>query len=261
MQFIMMGKYMFIRSVISSKKISAIILSLMFMLVSVNCYAASGTIKVSDKLNVLSMDNRSMLISITNTNSREPAYVDSKVMEVISSSSDSEELKDVTNVLSDSLIISPKKFIIAPGSRVNVRLFYNTERSKLESDLYFKVRFQPQLAFNLEDNSDYKNNINTEVFISVGVSSLVAIKKTKPNNSINVKKTGKEFYVTNDGDSIVTLDDCNVCSESNLCEILGQIRLTPGRSRSLTQGSDTKSYECKLNDYSGTLETIKGNSY
>lgn len=251
---------MFFKSTVSSEKLSVIMLSIMFLLLSVNGYAASGTIAVSDRLNVLSIDNRSMLISVTNTNSKEPAYVDSKVIEVISSNADSEELKDVTNVLSDNLIVSPKKFIIAPGSRVNVRLFYNTEHSKLESDRYFKVRFVPQLAFELEGNSDTKQNTNTDVFMSIGVSSLVAIKKTGSHTSINVQKKDENFYVTNQGNSIVTLDDCKVCSESNLCEFLGQIRLTPGRTRSLTQDGGAKSYECKLNDYSGTLETLKGNN-
>lgn len=232
-----------------------------FVLVFLACdkaYSASGTVSVSGELTVLSLDMPSKVITVRNTNKTEPAYIDSRIVEIISVIDGVESLQDVTDKFENNLIVTPKKFIIAPNSRVNVRLVFNSLLDKMDEDRYFKVRFQPQQAFETQEVSGNSNNIKSEVFLSIGVSSLVAVTKSDKETSILSRQNGSSTLIENIGDSVVTLDNCKVCSVKGDCDFLGQIRLIPGRVREIIDGDKVVDYKCFYNNYQGPVELISG---
>ena len=186
---------------------------------------ASSVVQLASKnaMTLLAEESESKLISVSNLNDEEMAYVRVDVVEVIldEKSYEVETRKIEPDELEENIVVVPSKLVIPAGSKANVRVINMT--SAVTKDRFYKVRFIP--ITNYEFNGDVSGNKNNNsVFFSISSSSFVTVL----NQEVEYKYLSTEQSITNTGTGLMLLENCNICDEKD-CKIFEELRLPINR--------------------------------
>ncbi|CAH0991946.1 hypothetical protein SIN8267_02061 [Sinobacterium norvegicum] len=162
-------------------------------------------------------------IIVLNDDKAENAYVAVDLYEVIRAGMPDEQRNYVENPKDVSLLISPNKFVIPPGSRKQVRIV--DIKGPGDSDRIYRATFKP-VAGESESQS-------TGVKIMVAYETLILRRPSKPNYQIEVSRQGDTVSFSNTGNSAVKIEDVQHCADGQSikaedCTKLGAQRLYVG---------------------------------
>lgn len=155
--------------------------------------------------------------------------------------------KPETESKEEALIVSPKSFTIAPGSKRTVRLLMKNKPTDTE-DVY-RVAFNP-VSF---EDSDKKQKKGMNVSVLVGAGSLIFAPPLEVKNEISWEKKGDGLEITNTGNInqlITVIKKCN----SECKDVEEGKRLYPGNSLTV---SNVKTAEVVRESFESDKTTFK----
>ncbi|WP_119969164.1 hypothetical protein [Shewanella japonica] len=165
------------------------------------------------------------LENITNISETESDFVKVSVSEL---HFNKETAKFDEIALSDptDLVISPSRIVIPPLSTVPFRVI-SKPSDKLK---IYRVRFTPispkiELGFTQEEIDSAV--VATGVTIKMAMGTIFYIDPIKKQYDTNVERKGKEVVVTNNGNSMVIIDQLKSC-KGEVCKSEGRFLLRPG---------------------------------
>ena len=131
-------------------------------------------------------------LQVTNPDG-ETLYVEVEVLEVLNAGTDAETRMPVRDPRSVDFLVTPNKFIVAPGSRKVVR-FVNTGGHG-DTERIFRVNLKPV--------SPPAVATQTAIRVVVGYQVLAMIAPGKPKAELLVDRTGNQLTVRNHGNTNV----------------------------------------------------------
>jgi P pilus assembly chaperone PapD len=162
-------------------------------------------------------------IIVLNDDKTENAYVAVDLYEVVRAGMPDEQRNYVENPKDVSLLISPNKFIIPPGSRKQVRIV--DIKGPGDSDRIYRATFKP-VAGDIEAQS-------TGVKIMVAYETLILRRPSQPVYQIAASRQGDTVRFSNTGNSAVKIEAVQHCADgqsikADNCSKLGAQRLYVG---------------------------------
>ncbi|OAJ94698.1 hypothetical protein [Vibrio bivalvicida] len=201
---------------------------------------------VDSKLTILdsNKNNSSSLIQVSNPDKETPRFVKIGVYYISPESigTKKEELIEIKGRLKkDDLVVLPDKVAIPPNGRTNVRAIYTG--SSVNEDRNYKIRFYPITEVEYSGIED-KNDSEARLFFSISSTTFATVVKSDPDYKLETN----ENTITNNGDSIVLLQSCNICIGSE-CQVFTEFRLPPKRQidfSSMAKGTGKLTWQCDL---------------
>lgn len=158
-------------------------------------------------------------IIVFNDDSNENAFIDITIHEVVNPGLDDEERVLLDDPQAASLLVTPAKMVVAPGSKAQVRLVSLNQNSPV--DQIFRVTFTPVLAPFSDEGS--------AVRIVVAYQALIIVPPSNPEADISYERNGQTLTFTNDGNSYIKLENGQICGQLlSSCEDLMATRLYAG---------------------------------
>lgn len=184
-------------------------------------------------------------IVVFNDDTRDNAYVDITIHEVINPGLENEERILVENPQDANLLVTPAKMVVAPGSEAQVRLVSLNQNSA--NDQIFRVTFTPVLAPFADEGS--------AVRIVVAYQALVIVPPNNPNADLSYEANDGVLTFTNNGNSYIKLENGELCGQLLAsCVDLMATRLYAGNTWSVELPFDGQvTYRATNNDGTRSL--------
>ncbi|NOQ12885.1 MAG: fimbria/pilus periplasmic chaperone [Methyloprofundus sp.] len=156
---------------------------------------------------------------------KEALYISAKLFEIIQPESKAPERRELTDPRDAGIIISPNRFIVAPGQRKVVRLI--TTQSAIDKDKVYRILMQPHAGKFTTDSTQKAAGIK----IILGYELLAFIRPANLDASLQVQRKGKSLALHNTGNTNINVREIKLCqdTEQQHCEILGGKRLYSGQ--------------------------------
>ncbi|MEH6534095.1 MAG: hypothetical protein V7735_22555 [Photobacterium frigidiphilum] len=213
---------------------------------SVPTPASVTQVSVPNKVTILDSNSKdsSSLIQISNPDKNTPRFVKVGVYYIAPESigTGNEKLIEIKGKLKkDDLIVLPDKIAIPPNGRTNVRAIYTGK--DLDTDRNYKIRFYPitEVEYSGVENKDEKK---AALFFSISSTTFATVVKSNPAYQLDIDGS----KVTNKGDSITLMQNCNICRGSD-CKVFTEFRLPPKRQldfSSIINGESKLTWQCDL---------------
>lgn len=202
------------------------LLILFIVFFSISTSANVMQVSVTNKVAILDSNSKdsSSLIQVSNPDKNNPRFVKVGVYYISPETIGTGNEKHIAikgKLKKDDLIVLPDKIAIPPGGRTNVRAIYTGKA--LNSDRNYKIRFYPvtEVEYSgVEENSETKASL----FFSLSSTTFATVIKSSPTYQLDIDGN----KVTNNGDSMSLLQNCNICREND-CKVYTELRLPPKR--------------------------------
>ena len=158
-------------------------------------------------------------------NGKENLYISTKLFAINQPENDTPERKELTDPRSAGIIISPTRFIVAPGGRKVVRLI--TTEVAVDKDKVYRILMKPHAGkFNLDSTEKVAG-----VKIILGYELLVLVRPATLQADLQVQRQGKRLNLYNAGNTNVNVREVRLCpgDDRKNCEVLGGKRLYAGQ--------------------------------
>ncbi|PSU00005.1 hypothetical protein C9J03_25295 [Photobacterium gaetbulicola] len=213
---------------------------------SVPAPASVMQVSVPSKVTILDSNSKdsSSLIQVSNPDKDTPRFVKIGVYYIDPDSigTGKEKLIEIKGKLKkDNLIVLPEKIAIPPNGRTNVRAIYTGK--ELDADRNYKIRFYPITEIEYT-GTESKEEKKATLFFSISSTTFATVVKSNPAYQLDVDG-GR---LTNNGDSITLLQNCNICREND-CKVFTEFRLPPKRQldfNSIINGDSKLTWQCDL---------------
>lgn len=206
-----------------------ILVLLVLSLVSISpVFASVSIVKGPTKLAILTDDAPSQVLHVRNPDKKNVAYVELEVYELDVSNGGQEASKVEGKMRGNSLAVLPNKLVIPPNGLGSFRLFFTGNKAPVK-DRYFKIRYVPIDGRSAEGAGE--DGTDAILFFSIATASYAAVIRDDPIYAFDISKKDSGVFIENSGNSVFTVNDCNVCAGSGRCSVLSQIRVLPGVNR------------------------------
>jgi P pilus assembly chaperone PapD len=151
----------------------------------------------------------------------DPLYIDVTPFRVIDPGGPDERREEMENPRAFGLLVTPKKLIVAPGTRKLVRFVITQPPG--ETDRIYRVRIAPVSGPIIAEE--------TAIKVLVGYETLVIVRPLVLNPKIVAQRKGNILTVSNEGNTNVLLGEGKNCDAAGeTCETIPGKRLYPGQS-------------------------------
>lgn len=152
---------------------------------------------------------------------KETLYISAKLFEIMQPESSTPERRELTDPRTAGFIISPNRFIVAPGQRKVVRLI--TTQQVIDTDKVYRILMQPHAGKFTADSTQKVAGIK----IMLGYELLAFIRPAKLEVNLQVQRKGKSLLLHNAGNTNINVREIKLCqdAEQQQCEKLGGKRL------------------------------------
>ena len=156
---------------------------------------------------------------------KETLYISAKLFEIIQPENNTPERRELTDPRTAGIIISPNRFIVAPGQRKVVRLI--TTQAAIDTDKVYRILMQPHAGKFTTDSTQKVAGIK----IMLGYELLAFIRPAKLDVNLQVQRKGKSLLLHNAGNTNINVREVKLCqdTEQQRCEKLGGKRLYAGQ--------------------------------
>lgn len=163
----------------------------------------------------------------------------------------------------EGLMASPARLIVPANGTQGTRLLFMGNREK---ERYFRVRFVPvvpqsddDFAVTEEERAEYKESLAAGVRVLAGYGTVMFVRPKETRFNTAISDDGKRYTLSNNGNSVVVVEEFKDCSAASPQECRPTIRhhiragrsygfdKQPGREYrfSLIEGDETKKIEVK----------------
>ena len=158
-------------------------------------------------------------------NGNDNLYISTKLFAINQPESETPERKELTNPRSAGIIISPTRFVVAPGQRKVVRV--STTQAAIDKDKVYRILMKPHVGkFDLATEKKVAG-----IKIILGYELLVFVRPATLQADLQVQRQGKLLSLHNAGNTNINVREIKLCqdSERKNCEVLGGKRLYAGQ--------------------------------
>lgn len=134
-----------------------------------------------------------------------------------------------------TLVASSTRLMIAANAAQTTRLLHLGSR---DEEHYYRVRFTPVLpeqkdgfGVTVAQAEEYRQSLSADVTLLTAYGTVVVVRPRTVSYKTQMKDEKKQFVVTNEGNSVIVLDDFKDCIPADQCGPPSRWHVRPQRSR------------------------------